>query len=69
VPEPSIDYSCAHCGHGQTYRLVPEATLAPAANVPPSEIPSIDLRCLRCGTSATYALVPDGVLAASSNAR
>jgi len=65
VPEPSIDYSCAHCGHSQTYRLVPEVGPAAGANVPPSEIPSIELRCLRCGTSATYKLVPDSMVAAS----
>ena len=45
---PSIDYSCAHCGNSQSYRLVPDApTPSPSAGAPPAEIPSIDLRCLK----------------------
>jgi hypothetical protein len=67
MSEPSIDYSCAHCGHSQTYRLVPAVGPDPAASVPPGEIPSIDLRCLRCDTSQTYKLVPDSVRAASAS--
>jgi hypothetical protein len=59
--EPSIDYSCPHCGETQTYRLVPAVAPDPAARVAPHEIPSIDLRCLRCDTSQTYKLVPDTV--------
>jgi hypothetical protein len=61
--EPSIDYSCPHCGHRQTYRLVPAVAPDPAAGVAP-EITSIDLRCLRCDTRQTYELVPKGVHAA-----
>jgi uncharacterized Zn finger protein len=61
MPEPSIDYSCPHCGQRSTYRLVPEAPSDPAASGPPQEIPSIDLRCLRCGASQSYKLVPDAV--------
>jgi ribosomal protein L37E len=61
MPEPSIDYSCSHCGASQTYRLVPDIAPDPAASVGPREIPSIDLRCLRCGASQTYKLVPDSV--------
>ncbi len=61
--EPSIDYSCAHCGHSQKYRLVPTAAPNPAASAAPSEIPSIDLRCLRCDASQTYKLVPDSLQA------
>ena len=64
--EPSIDYSCAHCGHSQTYRLVPTVAPDPAANVAPHEATSIDLRCLRCDTSQTYELVPDSVRATST---
>jgi hypothetical protein len=63
--EPSIDYSCAHCGHSQTYRLVPAVAPDQAASVAPREIPSIDLRCLRCDASQTYKLVPDSVRAAA----
>lgn len=65
MPEPSIDYSCPHCGESTTYRLVPEVTPDSAAVGPPSEIPSIDLRCLRCGTSETYKVVPDSARTAS----
>ena len=65
MPEPSINYSCPHCGHSQTYRLVPAVAADPAASVAPREIPSIDLRCLRCDTSQTYKIVPDSVQAAS----
>jgi len=36
--EPSIDYSCAHCGHSQTYRLVPAVARDPASTAP-QEIP------------------------------
>ena len=61
MPEPSINYSCSHCGASQTYRLVPEAASAPAASAAPHEIPSIDLRCLRCGAAQMYKLVPDSV--------
>ena len=61
MSEPSIDYSCAHCGNSQRYRLVPEATPDPGASAAPSEIPSIDLRCLRCGASQTYKVVPESV--------
>ena len=64
--EPSIDYSCAHCGHSQTYRLVLAVAPDPAASTAPQEIPSIDLRCLRCDTSQTYELVPDTVHSASA---
>jgi hypothetical protein len=63
--EPSIDYSCAHCGHSQTYRLVPGVAPDPAASGAPGKIPSIDLRCLRCDASHTYKLVPDSVRAAA----
>ena len=63
--EPSIDYSCAHCGHSQTYRLVLAVAPDPAASTAPQEIPSIDLRCLRCDTSQTYKLVPDSIHPAS----
>jgi hypothetical protein len=66
MPAPSIDYSCAHCGHSQTYRIVPDVAPDPAANAAPVEIPSIDLRCLRCGASQTYTLVPVSVHSASS---
>lgn len=66
MSEPSIDYSCPHCGHSQTYRLVPAVAPDPAGSVAPTEIPSIDLRCLRCGKSQTYKLVPDSVRAASA---
>jgi hypothetical protein len=66
MPEPSIDYSCAHCGHSQTYRLVPEAASDPAASAQPREIPSIDLRCLRCGASQMYKLVPEPAQAPSN---
>jgi hypothetical protein len=65
--EPSIDYSCPHCGETQTYRLVPTVAPDPAASGAPREIPSIDLRCLRCDTSQTYKLVPDSVHAASAD--
>jgi hypothetical protein len=65
--EPSIDYSCTHCGHNQTYRLVPALAPDPAASAAPREIPSIDLRCLRCGASQTYELVPGAVEAASAD--
>jgi hypothetical protein len=61
VLEPSIDYSCPHCGAKQTYRLVPGVTPDPGANASPRESPSIDLRCLRCGVNQTYRLVPHGV--------
>jgi hypothetical protein len=64
--EPSIDYSCPHCGQTQTYRLVPTVAADPAASGAPQEIPSIDLRCLRCDTSQTYKLVPDPVRATSA---
>jgi hypothetical protein len=64
--EPSIDYSCAHCGHSHTYRLVPAVARDPAASTAPQEIPSIDLRCLRCHKSQTYKLVPDSVHSASA---
>jgi hypothetical protein len=64
--EPSIDYSCPHCGHSQTYRLVPAVAPEPAASVAPLHTPSIDLRCLRCDASRTYQLVPDGVRATSA---
>ncbi|HJS97082.1 MAG TPA: hypothetical protein VJ741_22625 [Solirubrobacteraceae bacterium] len=65
--EPSIDYSCPHCGETQTYRLVPAGGAAdPAAAGIPREIPSIDLRCLRCDTGQTFKLVPDPVGAASA---
>ena len=63
--EPSIDYSCAHCGHSQTYRLVPAVAPDPASTAP-QEIPLIDLRCLGCDTSQTYKLVPDTVHSASA---
>jgi hypothetical protein len=63
--EPSIDYSCPHCGHSQTYRLVPAVAPDLAVRVAPGEIPSIDLRCVRCDTSQSYKLVPDSVQAAS----
>ena len=62
--EPSIDYSCAHCGHSQTYRLVPAVARDPASTAP-QEIPSIDLRCLRCDTSQTCKLLPDSIHPAS----
>jgi uncharacterized Zn finger protein len=65
MPEPSIDYSCPHCGEKTTYRLVPEAAPDKAAAGAPSQIPSIDLRCLRCDTGQTYKLVPDSVHIAS----
>lgn len=65
--KPSIDYSCAQCGHLQTYRLVPGVAPDPAASLPPAEIPSIDLRCLRCDARQTYMLVPDSVHAASAD--
>jgi hypothetical protein len=65
--EPSIDYSCPHCGETQTYRLVPAVAADPAASGAPREIPSIDLRCLRCDTSQTYKLVPDSVRTASAS--
>lgn len=65
MPEPSIDYSCPHCGETTTYRLVPAVAADPAAAGPPSEIPSIDLRCLRCDTGQTYKLVPDSVRTAT----
>jgi hypothetical protein len=65
--EPSIDYSCPHCGSSQTYRLVPAVAADPAARVAPQEIPSIDLRCLRCDASQTYKLVPDSVHAAATD--
>lgn len=65
MPEPSIDYSCPHCGEKTTYRLVPEAGADPGAAGPPSVIPSIDLRCLRCETGQVYKLVPDSVRAVS----
>jgi hypothetical protein len=65
MPEPTIDYSCPHCGEATTYRLVPEVVPHPAAAGPPSEIPSIDLRCLRCETGQIYKLVPDSVRVAS----
>ena len=64
--EPSIDYSCPHCGNSQTYRLVPAAAPDPAARVAPQETPSIDLRCLRCDASQTYTLVPESVRATSA---
>ena len=63
--EPSIDYSCARCGHSQTYRLVPAVAPDPAASTAPQEIPSIDLRCLRCDTSQTCKLLPDSIHPAS----
>ena len=63
--EPSIDYSCAHCGHSQTYRLVLAVAPDPAASTAPQEIPSIDLRCLRCDTSQTCKLLPDSIHPAS----
>jgi uncharacterized Zn finger protein len=65
--EPSIDYSCPHCGETQTYRLVPTVAPDDAASSTPREIPSIDLRCLRCGTSQTYKVVPDSVRAAAAD--
>ena len=65
MPEPSIDYSCPHCGETTTYRLVPQVAPDPAAAGAPSQIPSIDLRCLRCDTGQTYKLVPDNVRTAS----
>ena len=65
MSEPSIDHSCTHCGHSQTYRLVPAVAPDPAASGAPREIPSIDLRCLRCDASQTYKLVPDSVQAAA----
>jgi hypothetical protein len=65
MPEPSIDYSCPHCGEKTTYRLVPEVAPDPAASGAPNVIPSIDLRCLRCDTGQTYKLVPDSVRAAT----
>ena len=65
--EPSIDYSCPHCGHSQTYRLVPAIAPDPASSIAPSKIPSIDLRCLRCDASQTYKLVPDSVQGGSSD--
>jgi hypothetical protein len=65
--EPSIDYSCPHCGETQTYRLVPTVAPDPAASGTPREIPSIDLRCLRCDTSQTYKLVPDSVRSAAAD--
>lgn len=34
MPEPSIDYSCPHCGNSTTYRLVPEVAADPAAAGP-----------------------------------
>ena len=37
MSEPSIDYSCAHCGHSQKYRLVPTAAPDPAASAAPSD--------------------------------
>lgn len=61
MPEPSIDYSCPHCGETTTYRLVPEVAPDRAAAGAPSEIPSIDLSCTRCETGQTYKLVPDSV--------
>jgi uncharacterized Zn finger protein len=67
MPAPSIDYSCAHCGHSQTYQLVPEVAPAAGAHAAPREIPSIDLRCLRCGTSQTYKLVPESGHTVSSD--
>jgi hypothetical protein len=66
MSEPSIDYSCPHCGHSQTYRLVPAAASEPTASAGPQEIPSIDLRCLRCDASQTYNLVPESVQATSA---
>ena len=63
MPEPSINYSCPHCGESTTYRLVPAVAPDPAASRAPQEIPSIDLRCLRCDTSQTYKLVPESVQA------
>jgi hypothetical protein len=67
MSEPSINYSCPHCGHSQTYRLVPAVAPDAAASLAPRELPSIDLRCLRCDTSQTYKLVPDNVQAASTD--
>ena len=64
MPEPSIDYSCPHCGNSTTYRLVPEVAADPAGPGR-AAIPSIDLRCLRCGTAQTYKVVPDRVRTAS----
>lgn len=61
--EPSIDYSCPHCGNSQTYRLVPAVAPDPGASVAPLQTPSIDLRCLHCDASQTYKLVPDSVRA------
>ena len=66
MPAPSIDYSCAHCGQSQTYRLVPEVAPDPVTSAAPREIPSIDLRCLRCGASHTYRLVPESVQSPSN---
>jgi DNA-directed RNA polymerase subunit RPC12/RpoP len=60
MPEPSINYRCAHCGQSQTYRLVADVAPDSAASVPPAEIPSINFRCMHCGASATYHLVPEG---------
>ena len=57
--DPSIDYSCPHCGAAQTYQLVPiEANEREQQTKLPGEIPSIDLSCSRCGSSQTYKLVP-----------
>ena len=60
---PSIDYSCPHCGARQIYQLVPmEANEHERqATAVAREIPSIDLSCSRCGSSQTYKLVPMNV--------
>ena len=64
MQELSMDYRCTHCGHSQTYRLVPEVAPDPSASLGPREITSLDLRCLRCGAGQTYTLVPEAVKAA-----
>jgi len=64
MPNPSIDYTCAHCGASLTYRLVPEVAPDPGASVAPQQTPSIDLSCSKCGGSQRYKIVPDSVHAA-----
>ena len=58
MPDPSIDYTCPHCGANETYRLVPDVAPDPRASAAPHQVPSIDLSCSRCGGSQTYKIVP-----------
>jgi DNA-directed RNA polymerase subunit RPC12/RpoP len=68
---PSIDYSCPHCGARQIYELVPmnaDERDRPT-HVVAREIPSIDLSCSRCGSSQTYMLVPMNIPEESRKSR